>query len=92
MFPYLLHLNYLWTYFPVKIVNTANLDPDKNYIFGCHPHGVITSSGFGSFINPFSDFKKILPNSKIYFATINIHFKTTFYREYVLGIGMFLVQ
>ncbi|XP_077399898.1 2-acylglycerol O-acyltransferase 1 isoform X2 [Vanacampus margaritifer] len=31
-------------YFPIKLVKTVDLDPDKNYIFGFHPHGLVSSS------------------------------------------------
>ncbi|XP_061816410.1 2-acylglycerol O-acyltransferase 2-A isoform X1 [Nerophis lumbriciformis] len=31
-------------YFPVKLVKTVDLDPNKNYIFGFHPHGLVSSS------------------------------------------------
>ena len=29
-------------YFPVTIVKTAELDANRNYVFACHPHGVIS--------------------------------------------------
>ena len=29
-------------YFPVRLHKTCDLDPQKNYIFGYHPHGVIS--------------------------------------------------
>lgn len=38
---------YLRDYFPVSLVKTAPLSPDRNYILGCHPHGVF-SIGIGN--------------------------------------------
>nr|XP_057924094.1 2-acylglycerol O-acyltransferase 1 isoform X3 [Doryrhamphus excisus] len=35
---------YFRDYFPVKLVKTVDLDPKKNYIFGFHPHGLVSSS------------------------------------------------
>lgn len=29
-------------YFPITLVKTSELDPQKNYIFGYHPHGIFT--------------------------------------------------
>lgn len=30
---------YTRDYYPISLVKTADLDPEKNYIFGFHPHG-----------------------------------------------------
>ncbi|XP_040038775.1 2-acylglycerol O-acyltransferase 1 isoform X2 [Gasterosteus aculeatus] len=30
-------------YFPLTLVKTVDLDPKKNYIFGFHPHGLVSS-------------------------------------------------
>lgn len=32
---------YLRDYFPVRLVKTAELSPNRNYIFGYHPHGIL---------------------------------------------------
>ena len=40
----------LWTwfrdYFPIRIIKTADLSPEHNYIFGSHPHGIM---GIGAY-------------------------------------------
>ena len=33
---------YIRDYFPITLVKTSELDPQKNYIFGYHPHGMFT--------------------------------------------------
>ena len=33
---------YIRDYYPISLVKTSELDPQKNYIFGYHPHGVFT--------------------------------------------------
>uniref|UniRef100_A0A915E7Y9 diacylglycerol O-acyltransferase n=1 Tax=Ditylenchus dipsaci TaxID=166011 RepID=A0A915E7Y9_9BILA len=38
---------YLASYFPMKLVKTADLPADRNYIIGVHPHGII---GFATFV------------------------------------------
>ncbi|XP_022621425.1 2-acylglycerol O-acyltransferase 2-A-like isoform X3 [Seriola dumerili] len=34
---------YFRDYFPITLVKTVDLDPKKNYIFGFHPHGLVSS-------------------------------------------------
>ena len=36
-------------YLPLLLVKTANLDPDKNYVMGYHPHGIISVGCFCAF-------------------------------------------
>ncbi|XP_041820696.1 2-acylglycerol O-acyltransferase 2-A isoform X2 [Chelmon rostratus] len=36
--------DYFRDYFPLTLVKTVDLDPKKNYIFGFHPHGLVSSS------------------------------------------------
>lgn len=36
-------------YFPVILVKTADLDPKKKYVFGYHPHGIISVGAFCCF-------------------------------------------
>ncbi len=36
-------------FFPQRLIKTSDLDPNKNYVFGYHPHGVISMGAFGSF-------------------------------------------
>lgn len=33
---------YISDYFPITLVKTSELDPQKNYILGYHPHGIFT--------------------------------------------------
>ena len=33
---------YIRDYFPITLVKTSELDPQKNYILGYHPHGMFT--------------------------------------------------
>ena len=74
-------------YFSAKLVKTADLSPDKNYIFACHPHGVISASCAANFLSGFSDEKKLFPGLKFHFATIDLFFNVPLFREYGLGTG-----
>lgn len=35
-------------YFPISLVKTQDLPPDRKYVFGYHPHGII---GMGAIAN-----------------------------------------
>uniref|UniRef100_A0AC34RDE0 Acyltransferase n=1 Tax=Panagrolaimus sp. JU765 TaxID=591449 RepID=A0AC34RDE0_9BILA len=39
---------YFASYFPIKLVKTAELSPNHNYIIGCHPHGILGISTFAN--------------------------------------------
>eukprot|EP00037_Helgoeca_nana_P012805 m.116928 g.116928 ORF g.116928 m.116928 type:complete len:443 (+) comp21662_c1_seq2:15-1343(+) len=41
--------NHLCDYFPITLVKTTELSPDRSYIFGYHPHGIISHGAFGAF-------------------------------------------
>jgi 2-acylglycerol O-acyltransferase 2 len=36
-------------YFPQRLIKTVDLDPSKTYLFGYHPHGIISMGAMGSF-------------------------------------------
>ena len=45
----------------MSLVKTADLDPDKAYVFGFHPHGVISLSAFCTFGTEALEFSKVFP-------------------------------
>ena len=45
----------------MTLVKTADLDPDKSYLFGFHPHGVISLSAFCTFATEALGFSKVFP-------------------------------
>ena len=53
--------HYFCQYFPIKLIRTAKLSSDKNYILGYHPHGVISSGAFASFATEGAGFSKLFP-------------------------------
>ena len=70
------HWKYFCDYFPIKLIKTNELDPNYNYIFGYHPHGIISSGCFGSFGTEGAGFSELFPGivphiltleSKLYF-------------------------
>ncbi|KRZ58438.1 Diacylglycerol O-acyltransferase 2 [Trichinella nativa] len=57
--------NYFRDYFPITLIKTADLDPDQNYIFGVHPHGVMAFSAFCNFCTEATNFSRLFPNLQI---------------------------
>ncbi|KAF8461546.1 diacylglycerol acyltransferase-domain-containing protein [Kalaharituber pfeilii] len=41
---------YYNAYFPIRIIRTAKLSPERNYIFGYQPHGIISLGAWGAFV------------------------------------------
>ena len=83
---------FLWKYcrdyFPVRLVKTAELDPNRNYICGSHPHGLLCLGIGVTSCTPYCDIEKMFPN--IYFRLLTLR---EFYifpglREIMTAIGM----
>uniref|UniRef100_A0A2K5DPT5 2-acylglycerol O-acyltransferase 1 n=1 Tax=Aotus nancymaae TaxID=37293 RepID=A0A2K5DPT5_AOTNA len=51
---------YFKDYFPIHLIKTQDLDPNHNYIFGFHPHGVLVAGVFGNFCTNYSNFKELV--------------------------------
>eukprot|EP00111_Clytia_hemisphaerica_P007721 TCONS_00022436-protein len=80
--------NYFCQYFPIKLVKTAELPADRNYIFGYHPHGVISSGAFSSFATEGAGFSKLFPGIVPHLMTLKFNFRWPFHRDFLLGLGL----
>lgn len=76
-------------YFPIKLVKTfrENLSPEKNYLFCCFPHGLLSLGVVISMCMNRDGFKKLFPLLKPFALTLNINFKVPFHREIALALG-----
>lgn len=79
---------YAASFYPAKIIKTAELDPEGNYIFAAHPHGIFCSSLFLAFATEGMNFSKIFPGIDVHFLTLVGHFKLPLVRDYILLHGM----
>ncbi|XP_075212540.1 2-acylglycerol O-acyltransferase 2-like [Lycorma delicatula] len=79
--------DYYSRYFPLKLIKTAELHPQHNYLLVVYPHGLLSSGAFGHFATNSTNFKDIFPGIRTFLLTLNIHFLTPFYRDLVLGMG-----
>ncbi|XP_014286026.1 2-acylglycerol O-acyltransferase 1 [Halyomorpha halys] len=82
-----LYWKYFNDYFPIQLIKTADLNGDKNYLFGYYPHGVLPAGMFGCFGNDHSSCKELFPELNVYCATLDINFNIPVFREYCMGIG-----
>jgi len=78
---------YFCNYFPITLIKTGHLDKKKNYIFGFHPHGIMTAGAFGNFATEGSGFSRLFPGIKPHLLTLKILFKFPFFRDLFLSFG-----
>jgi len=74
-------------YFPIRLHKSANLDENKQYLFGFHPHGIVSISANITFSSNALSISNTFPGVNIRLATIPINFWVPFWREYILLIG-----
>jgi len=55
---------YAASFYPAKIIKTAELDPEGHYIFAAHPHGIFCSSLFLAFATDALNFSKVGPEAR----------------------------
>ncbi|CAF1689686.1 unnamed protein product, partial [Adineta ricciae] len=82
---------YIWSivsnYFPIKLVKTEDLDPSRNYIFGCHPHGTITLGAGINFLTEATHFSTLFPGIRPHLMALHSNFFFPVLRELILGLG-----
>ncbi|KAF8791446.1 2-acylglycerol O-acyltransferase 2-like [Argiope bruennichi] len=78
---------YFADYFPVTMIKTAELDPNKNYIFGYHPHGIMCYGAFSCFGTEARDFSKVFPGITPRLLTLEGQFWFPLHREHIMSAG-----
>ncbi|KAI1814728.1 diacylglycerol acyltransferase-domain-containing protein [Poronia punctata] len=84
--------SYIWhffaDYFPARLHKTHDLPPTRKYIFGYHPHGIISHGAWAAFATDALGFSEKFPGITNSLLTLDSNFRIPFYREYVLGMGI----
>ena len=75
-------------YFPLKLVKTAEIDPNHNYIFTCHPHGIICYGIIGNFGTDANRFGDLFPGLRARLLTLQENFFFPIHRELILWQGV----
>ncbi|KAI8096552.1 diacylglycerol acyltransferase-domain-containing protein [Halteromyces radiatus] len=83
---------YFVDYYPISLVKEADLDPSKNYVFGYHPHGIISMGAFGNFATEATGFSELFPGIKPSLLTLVSNFKLPFYRDIIMSLGIAAVS
>eukprot|EP00126_Sphaerothecum_destruens_P011270 Sdes_comp20884_c1_seq1m17940 len=75
--------NHFRDYFPVSLIKSSELDPSKNYVFGYHPHGIISLGALVNFATDATNFSGIFPGIDLRLLTLRQNFYIPFYREHL---------
>ncbi|RDW77139.1 hypothetical protein BP6252_05192 [Coleophoma cylindrospora] len=76
------------SYFPARLHRTQELPPTRKYIFGYHPHGIISHGAFAAFSTEALGFSQLFPGIKNTLLTLDSNFRIPFYRDYALAMGL----
>lgn len=84
--------NYFRDYFPAQLIKEEDLDPSKNYVFGYHPHGIISLGAFANFATEATGFSEQFKGITCSLCTLTTNFKIPFLREFLMGLGAVAVS
>ncbi|XP_005184415.1 2-acylglycerol O-acyltransferase 2-A [Musca domestica] len=80
--------DHLRDYFPVELVKTAELTPDRNYLVVSFPHGIFGTGIGNNMGNNIGKWMKLFPGIRPKIATLDIHFRIPFMREILRVWGL----
>ncbi|XP_027054935.1 2-acylglycerol O-acyltransferase 2-like [Pocillopora damicornis] len=69
-------------YYPITLVKTRDLDPQKNYIFGYHPHGVFTEGASIGLNTEACGFSEKFPGIIPHLSVTSVILKPLLYRDF----------
>ncbi|KAI6236594.1 Acyltransferase [Aphelenchoides besseyi] len=75
-------------YFPANLIKTVNLPADRNYLFGCHPHGILSIGVFANFCTNGTQFSSKFPGIQSYAASLPSQFYYPWRHEIVSALGV----
>ena len=75
-------------YFPATLHKTCDLPPTRKYIFGYHPHGIISHGAWAAFATDALGFSEKFPGITNSLLTLDSNFRVPFYRDYILAMGV----
>jgi 2-acylglycerol O-acyltransferase 2 len=76
------------SYYPARLHRSAELPPTRKYIFGYHPHGIISHGAFAAFATEALGFSQLFPGITNTLLTLDSNFRIPLYREYALRMGL----
>ncbi|PHH92227.1 hypothetical protein CDD83_8338 [Cordyceps sp. RAO-2017] len=86
----------LWSlfadYFPMRLHKTHDLPPNRKYILGYHPHGIISHGAWCAFATNALGFSQKFPGITNSLLTLESNFRLPFYRDWILAMGILSVS
>lgn len=76
------------SYFPARLHRSQELEPTRKYVFGYHPHGIISHGAFAAFATEALGFSQLFPGITNTLLTLDSNFRIPLYREYALRMGL----
>jgi 2-acylglycerol O-acyltransferase 2 len=76
------------SYFPARLHRSQELPATRKYIFGYHPHGIISHGAFAAFATEALGFKQLFPGITNTLLTLDSNFRIPIYRDYALAMGL----
>ncbi|KAK7205007.1 diacylglycerol acyltransferase-domain-containing protein [Myxozyma melibiosi] len=70
--------------------STSSLAPEMGprYVFGYHPHGIVSLGAFGAIGSEGAGWEKLFPGIPVSLLTLETNFRLPFYRDYLLSLGI----
>ncbi|KAI0766022.1 DAGAT-domain-containing protein [Irpex lacteus] len=79
---------YFAEYYPASILKTCDLPPDRPYVFGYHPHGIIGMGAMCTFATEAIGFSEAFPGITPHLLTLASNFRVPLYRDVLLALGI----
>ncbi|EJD48089.1 diacylglycerol acyltransferase [Auricularia subglabra TFB-10046 SS5] len=83
---------YFAEYYPATLKKACfaetDLPPDRSYVFGYHPHGIIGMGALATFATEGTGFSKQFPGIKPHLLTLASNFRLPIYREIIMMMGI----
>ncbi len=74
-------------YFPIRLIKTCELDPERSYIVGYHPHGIMAFGCFACFGTTALGVSRVFPGITWKLATLPVQFILPGQREFIASFG-----
>lgn len=75
-------------YYPIRLVKETDLPPDRPYVFGYHPHGIIGMGALATFASEVTGFSEAFPGIRPHLLTLTNNFRVPLLRDYFLALGI----
>ncbi|SPC63066.1 probable diacylglycerol acyltransferase type 2b [Ustilago sp. UG-2017b] len=79
---------YFAEYFPISMIKTTNLPPDRPYIFGCHPHGILGVAAVANLATDATEFSESFPGITPHLLTLATNFTIPLFRDCLMAMGI----